>query len=157
MTNGIESAGNVSTGSGAAKTTAPATSTGSDPAKAPAFADTLSTATGKQHAATPKAAPKPAGASLPDGATSVSAVKGHAYAKVHGGPHDGEYVNHAAGNPRTGQLFHLVVRDGREFHVYGSGKDRTVVSLPLAADHQPAAAKPAGHSRATGGASGPRA
>lgn len=46
------------------------------------------------------------------------------------------------------------MRDGREFHVYGSGKDRTVVSLPLAASTRAADTK-AAHAEATGGASAP--
>jgi hypothetical protein len=38
------------------------------------------------------------------------------------------YLN-TSGNKRDGQAFALVKRDGKEFHVYGSGKDRVVVCL----------------------------
>jgi hypothetical protein len=34
-----------------------------------------------------------------------------------------------SGNKRDGQAFVLVKRDGKEFHIYGSGKDRLVVCL----------------------------
>ena len=38
------------------------------------------------------------------------------------------YLN-TSGNKRDGQAFVLVKRDGKEFHIYGSGKDRLVVCL----------------------------
>lgn len=59
----------------------------------------------------------------------LSAVKGHHYDKVSGGPHDGEYLNRT-GKARNGDLFSIVERGGRTFHVYGSGADRTIVELP---------------------------
>jgi hypothetical protein len=42
------------------------------------------------------------------------------------------YLN-TSGNSRDGQAFVLVKRDGKEFHIYGSGKDRVVVCLKRAA------------------------
>ena len=38
------------------------------------------------------------------------------------------FIN-TSGNKRDGQAFVLVRRDGKEFHIYGSGKDRLVVCL----------------------------
>ena len=38
------------------------------------------------------------------------------------------FIN-TSGNKRDGQAFVLVKRDGKEFHIYGSGKDRLVVCL----------------------------
>ena len=38
------------------------------------------------------------------------------------------YLN-TSGNKRDGQAFVLVRRDGKESHIYGSGKDRRVVCL----------------------------
>jgi len=55
-------------------------------------------------------------------------VDGHAYADVTAGPRNGMFIN-TSGNKRDGQAFVLVKRDGKEFHIYGSGKDRLVVCL----------------------------
>jgi hypothetical protein len=59
---------------------------------------------------------------------SMRAVNGHSYAEISGGPRDGMYVN-TTNNKRRGQAFVLVHRNGREYHIYGSGKDRLVVAL----------------------------
>jgi len=55
-------------------------------------------------------------------------VEGHAYADITAGPRNGMFIN-TSGNKRDGQAFVLVKRDGKEFHIYGSGKDRLVVCL----------------------------
>lgn len=55
-------------------------------------------------------------------------VKDHAYADITHGPRNGMYIN-TSGNKRDGQAFVLVKRDGKEYHIYGSGKDRLVVCL----------------------------
>ena len=55
-------------------------------------------------------------------------VDGHAYADITAGPRNGMFIN-TSGNKRDGQAFVLVKRDGKEFHIYGSGKDRLVVCL----------------------------
>ena len=55
-------------------------------------------------------------------------VEGHAYADITTGPRNGMFVN-TSGNKRDGQAFVLVKRDGKEYHIYGSGKDRLVVCL----------------------------
>src|SRR3954452_23841165 len=112
--------------------------TAADPVTAPAathkatkaqtrasFAGALATASTKPAADTPdsvldaKKAPK--------GETSTP-VKHHAYADVLTGPRNGMYIN-TSGNKREGQASVLVKRDGKEFHIYGSGKDRVVVCL----------------------------
>jgi hypothetical protein len=59
---------------------------------------------------------------------SMRAINGHSYAEISGGPRDGMYVN-TTNNKRRGQAFVLVHRNGREYHIYGSGKDRLVVAL----------------------------
>jgi uncharacterized membrane protein len=66
-------------------------------------------------------------------------VKGHAYADITAGPRNGMFIN-TSGNKRDGQAFVLVKRDGKEFHVYGSGKDRVVVCLKRKDDPQPTGA-----------------
>jgi hypothetical protein len=56
------------------------------------------------------------------------AVDGHHYADILTGARNGMYLK-TSGNKRDGQAFVLVKRDGRDFHVYGSGKDRVVACL----------------------------
>jgi hypothetical protein len=84
-------------------------------------------------------------------------VKGHAYADVTAGPRNGMYIN-TSGNKRDGQAFVLVKRDGKEYHIYGSGKDRLVVCLKPKkddADHTaPAKPKPETKSTAPSGTTG---
>jgi hypothetical protein len=55
-------------------------------------------------------------------------VAGHAYDEVTAGPRDGMFINRS-GNKRDGQAFAMVKRDGREFHVYGTGKNRVIVEV----------------------------
>jgi len=59
-------------------------------------------------------------------------VKGHEYAQYHGGKHDAQFVN-LSGNARSGEVFDLVSRNGRTFHVYeGDAGKKTVVELKAA-------------------------
>jgi hypothetical protein len=55
-------------------------------------------------------------------------MDGRAYADILNGSRSGMYLN-TSGNVRDGQAFVLVNRGGREYHIYGTGKDRTIVSL----------------------------
>jgi hypothetical protein len=68
---------------------------------------------------------------------AMSAVNGHSYAEINGGKRDGLYVN-TSNNKRRGQAFVLVHKHGREYHIYGTGKNRLVVALrkPDASDTQ---------------------
>ena len=50
------------------------------------------------------------------------------YAEITEGAREGMYIN-TSGNSRHGEAFVLTRRNGREYHVYGSGKDRLVVGL----------------------------
>lgn len=59
---------------------------------------------------------------------ALTKVTGHSYWEVTSGPKKGAFVN-ASGNARDGQYFDRVERDGRAFHVYGSGTDRVVVEV----------------------------
>ena len=61
----------------------------------------------------------------------TKAVTGHSYADILSGPRRHQYVN-TSGNARDGQTFKILHRDGREYHVYGEGKDRLVVALKQA-------------------------
>jgi hypothetical protein len=118
-------------------------------ADAHAFAGALAHASSKSSANTPdsvldaKKAPK---------GEKSEAVKGHAYADITAGPRNGMFLN-TSGNKRDGQAFVLVKRDGKEFHIYGSGKDRLVVCLKRkddAADTAPAKPKSTAPAGTTG-------
>ena len=50
------------------------------------------------------------------------------YADVVSGPRNGYFVNLQDG-PRQGEVFHRVRKDGRELHIYGEGRDRTVIEV----------------------------
>jgi hypothetical protein len=58
----------------------------------------------------------------------LTKVDGHQFGRIKGGERDEMCVN-LSGNARSGQAFDLIWRDGRQFHVYGSGKDRSVVEV----------------------------
>jgi hypothetical protein len=68
---------------------------------------------------------------------TTKAVPGHAYADILTGKRNGLYLN-TSGNARDGDVFALVKREGREFHIYGTGKDRVVIGLKKP-DDKPAA------------------
>jgi hypothetical protein len=55
-------------------------------------------------------------------------VEGRAYADILTGKRNGLYLN-TSGNVRDGQTFALVMKEGREFHIYGTGSDRTIIGL----------------------------
>jgi hypothetical protein len=69
---------------------------------------------------------KTAGASFKE---TLAKVTGHKYAEIKNGDRKGMFVNQS-GNTRDGDAFKLVERDGKEFHVYGEGKDRKVFEVP---------------------------
>ena len=106
------------------------------------FAGALAQASSKSSANTPdsvldaKKAPK---------GEKSAPVAGHSYADITKGPRNGMFLN-TSGNKRDGQAFVLVKRDGKEFHIYGSGKDRLVVCLKRAedADAKPKSTAPSG-------------
>ena len=58
----------------------------------------------------------------------MQAVEGHAYAEITKGARAGMFVN-TSGNVRHGQTFVVAQRDGKEYHIYGTGKDRLVVGF----------------------------
>jgi hypothetical protein len=89
------------------------------------FAGALAQASSKSSANTPDSVLD--SKKVPKG-EKTEAVKGHAYADITAGPRNGMFLN-TSGNKRDGQAFVLVKRDGKEFHIYGSGKDRLVVCL----------------------------
>jgi hypothetical protein len=94
------------------------------------FAGALAQASTKSSANTPDSVLDAKKA--PEG-EKTTPVKDHAYADITKGPRNGMYIN-TSGNKRDGQAFVLVKRDGKEYHIYGSGKDRLVVCLKPKAD-----------------------
>jgi len=64
----------------------------------------------------------------PDVAETTQAVAGHSYSEILTGPRAGMYVN-TTHNKRAGQAFVMVERNGVEYHIYGTGKNRTVVEM----------------------------
>ena len=83
------------------------------------------------------------GADGPKGERSKQ-VTGRAYADILNGRRSGMFIN-TSGNVRDGDAFVLVKRDSREYHIYGTGKDREVIGLKP----KPAAAKPTDPATAT--------
>jgi hypothetical protein len=63
----------------------------------------------------------------------TKAVAGHAYADITSGPRKDLYIN-TSGNARDGKTFVLVRKDDREYHIYGTGKDREVFSVKVKDD-----------------------
>jgi hypothetical protein len=59
---------------------------------------------------------------------TTKAVAGRGYADILSGKRSGLYLN-TSGNVRDGDVFALVKREGREFHIYGSGDDRSVYEV----------------------------
>ena len=57
-------------------------------------------------------------------------VDGHAYAEITAGSREGMFIN-TSGNVRNGQTFVLVRKNGKEYHIYGTGKDRLVVGFHM--------------------------
>ena len=60
----------------------------------------------------------------------MQAVEGHAYAEITKGARAGMFIN-TSGNVRHGQTFTVAHRDGKEYHIYGTGKDRLVVGFHM--------------------------
>jgi hypothetical protein len=58
----------------------------------------------------------------------TQAVEGHSYKEIVAGPRNGMFINNT-GNGRDGRAFLIVKREGREFHVYGTGEDRKVYEV----------------------------
>ena len=61
------------------------------------------------------------------------AVEGHAYSEITKGARAGMFIN-TSGNVRHGQTFTVAHRDGKEYHIYGTGKDRLVVGFHVPSD-----------------------
>jgi hypothetical protein len=65
--------------------------------------------------------------SVPKG-EKTQKVAGHNYVEIVSGPRNGMFINNT-GHKRDGEAFLIVKRHGREFHVYGTGTDRSVYEV----------------------------
>src|ERR1044072_8273307 len=63
----------------------------------------------------------------PSGETT-QAVEGHKYSDILTGPRKGMFLN-TGSNKRAGQAFVMVRKNGREYHIYGTGKNRVVIGM----------------------------
>ena len=52
-----------------------------------------------------------------------------AYADILSGPRNGYYINLQQGSAREGEVFHIVKRGGKEFHVYGQDEKKVWVEV----------------------------
>src|SRR5690348_4577425 len=57
-------------------------------------------------------------------------VQGHKYADITAGPRKGLFLNTGT-TARAGQAFVMVRKNGREYHIYGTGSHRHVFSIKL--------------------------
>jgi hypothetical protein len=71
-------------------------------------------------------------------------LEGHSYVEITSGKREGMFVN-TSGNVRNGEAFVVVRKNGKEYHIYGTGKDRLVVGFHM----------PAGSTDGTGGTTAP--
>ena len=90
---------------------------------------------------------EPAAVSLRKG-EKMEPVEDHKYAEITAGTRSGMFIN-TSGNVRDGEAFVLVRKNGKEYHIYGTGKDRLVVGFHMPAtttapetDRAPAAPTP---------------
>jgi hypothetical protein len=60
----------------------------------------------------------------------TTAVQGHKYADITAGPRKGLFLNTGT-TARAGQAFVMVRKNGREYHIYGTGSHRHVFSIKL--------------------------
>jgi len=86
---------------------------------------------------------------------TVKQLDGRGYADILTGSRNGLYLN-TSGNVRDGQVFSLVKRDGREYHIYGTGKDRQVIGLKPKTDQATEYKTVADYAKAQDSARGPK-
>jgi hypothetical protein len=86
---------------------------------------------------------------------TLAKVDGHEFARIKGGTRDDLCIN-LSGNARSGQVFDLVWRGGRQFHVYGGkGADHKVVEVGHKAAETTTSSQTTTGAGATGGTTSP--
>jgi hypothetical protein len=92
----------------------------------------------------------------PDGVKADETFKtldGHKYVEITSGKREGMFVN-TSGNVRNGEAFVVVRKNGKEYHIYGTGKDRLVVGFHMpkgATDDTGGTTAPTGSTGSSGG------
>src|SRR4051812_28981472 len=89
--------------------------------------------TGTSFSATLKDATSTATDTKTPSAETTQAVEGHKYSDILSGPRKGMFLN-TGSNKRAGQAFVLVKKNGREYHIYGTGKNRVVIGMKTKAE-----------------------
>jgi hypothetical protein len=84
---------------------------------------------------------------------TFKAVEGHAYVEITSGKREGMFVN-TSGNVRNGEAFVVARKNGKEYHIYGSGKDRLVVGFHMPKTDTPDAPDETGGTSAPTGSTG---
>jgi hypothetical protein len=67
----------------------------------------------------------------PAATETTKAIDGHKYSDILTGPRKGLYLN-TGSNARSGEAFVMVRKNGREYHIYGTGEHRHVIGLKTA-------------------------
>jgi hypothetical protein len=122
----------IAASSSAAKSTSKSTKS---PAEKSSFSSALKSATAKT--SSDSTSTSDSTTSSKSAAETTKAVDGHQYADILTGPRAGLYLN-TGHNARSGEAFVMVKRNGREYHIYGTGKDRVVIGLKTAAEKKSA-------------------
>jgi hypothetical protein len=65
----------------------------------------------------------------------ATAVDGHKYSTITAGPRKGMFLNTGT-NDRSGEAFVMVRKNGREYHIYGTGSHREVIGMKTTAEKQ---------------------
>ena len=65
----------------------------------------------------------------------ATAVDGHKYSTITAGPRKGMFLNTGT-NDRAGEAFVMVRKNGREYHIYGTGSHREVIGMKTTAEKQ---------------------
>ncbi len=65
----------------------------------------------------------------PKGETWAPVKGAQSYADILSGSRNGYYVNLQQGSVREGDVFHIVKRGGKEYHVYGEGENKVWVEV----------------------------
>ncbi len=107
---------------------------GTTSAHKPASTDTKKS-TGTSFSAALKDATSTATDTKTPAGETTQAVEGHKYSDILSGPRKGLFLN-TGSNARAGQAFVLVRKNGREYHIYGTGKDRVVIGMKTKSEKQ---------------------
>lgn len=124
MTHSVAATPNAAAAAAATTSARAARATGTSFAQAHAAAVRGTEATGATTSASGSSSPA---SDAPKGERTQN-VDGHHYVEIVNGPRNGMFINNTGGR-RDGEAFLIVKRNGREFHIYGTGQDRAVYEV----------------------------